>query len=101
MQACGLSLALLAASLPAASGLRLELARRVSEPDCTWGDADPATGRLAISAARLGSHCCCALTTTSRGMLAVRSATRFALSFALPPTLRSASTSDALPLISA
>src|SRR3546814_14421637 len=53
-----------------------------------------AFGRLAISAARLGSHCCCALMTTSRGMLAVRSATRSALSFAPPPMRSEEHTSE-------
>src|SRR5215510_5882607 len=41
MQGCGLGLALLAASLPTASGLRLGVARRVSEPDRFSGDSDP------------------------------------------------------------
>jgi hypothetical protein len=41
MQDCGLGLALLAASLPTASGLRLGVARRLSEPDGFSGDSDP------------------------------------------------------------
>ena len=70
----------------------------VVQPLCFW---PLLSWRLAISAARLGSHCCWALMTTSRGMLAVRSATRPALSFAPLPMLKSPSTSDAFPLISA
>src|SRR6266705_1396324 len=40
-RACGSSLGLLAAPLPAGSELRLGVAGRVSEPDGFWGDADP------------------------------------------------------------
>src|SRR5262245_41794032 len=65
------------------------------------GSASLDLGPLTISVARLGSHSCCALITTSRGMLAVRLVTRLALSFAPLPILRSARTSDALPEISA
>src|SRR6476661_223696 len=151
-QACSSGLALLAGSLPTASGPRCGVARRACEPDgfsadrnpsvvaavrvelvpseaslslssppffasalpaalldCgEWlsaacgllarGGGDPATGRLAISAARLGSHCCCALMTTSRGRPAVKSATRPALGFASPPRSKPAKTSGALAL---
>src|SRR5215510_16215137 len=58
MQSCSFGLALLAASLSAASGLGLGVARRASEPDSLSGDSDPSkldsvSAELDLSAERV------------------------------------------------